>query len=66
MRFFAQLAMKVLVAAANAGEFSIVTADKPVGHKLGRHDNPAQKDKFLNLSIGLHGIYTFNGYFQIV
>ena len=64
-RFWAMLALKALQIAAEAGEFSASFADRPVGRRLGTYDNPQVKDKFLNLAIGLHNLYTFRGYFQL-
>ena len=55
-----------LIGAAEAGQFSLATQDTPLGHRLGVHDDPDRKDKFLVLTVGIRNLYTFTGYFQVV
>ena len=45
-------------------EFALVSSDVPRGKRLGGHDIPDVRDKFLILTIGLQGLVSFTGYFQ--
>ena len=43
---------------------NIRTGDQPEGHRVGGHDIPQLKDKFVVMTIGEAGLADFTGYWQ--
>ena len=48
----------------DAAEFGLVSSNEPRGRRLGGHDVPEVRDKYLVLSIGFRGLVSFVGYWQ--
>ncbi len=58
------LFLTLLNRAIAAAEFQLYASDTPLGKRIGGHDIPGVKDKFLVLVVGLRNWKRFTGYWQ--
>ena len=58
------LFLKLLGKAVEAAEFNLYASDVPLGKRIGGHDIPQVKDKFMILHVGFKGLKDWTGYWQ--